>query len=201
MEFSRVERDFVERTLALLEQYDEYVVPKIGRDERYEVSLLLNCLLGLIILPFEYSGREQKERERVECVYPQVVPDDLRFVAELGPSWGLADLQVKRLKIWGKTKPVNEITLCDTIALMRHSMAHARFEDGNKRKKPQGLSVSYNVFPDNPIESLILQVNFVNEHGGTEFEATIPVKGLRNFSSMVAKQFLARLDQKQLTQQ
>ena len=44
------EFEFIERTKKLLEQYDKpQVVP--NQEEKYEVTLLLNCCVGLLILP------------------------------------------------------------------------------------------------------------------------------------------------------
>lgn len=190
MQFSTVERDFVERTLQLLEQYDRFVVPKTGHDERYEVTLLLNCLVGLIVLPFEHSKREQNNEQ-----YPQVVNDDTRLVEDLDPKWGLVNLQIRRLKIDGNKRPTESITLRETIALVRHSLAHARFDDAQEQNKSTGWYASYKTFSGNPIESLIFEVDFINEYRDrVEFEASIPVGDLRNFATTVAAKFLLRLD-------
>lgn len=43
MEYSQIEKDFVKRTLQLIEQYKG----------EYEVTLLINCCLGLLVLPKE----------------------------------------------------------------------------------------------------------------------------------------------------
>lgn len=42
------ESDFIKRTLIIISQYDELDLPK---NKKFEVTLLLNCLVGLIILP------------------------------------------------------------------------------------------------------------------------------------------------------
>ena len=192
MQYSTVERDFVKRTLILLKQYDQYVIPKTGADDRYEVTLLLNCLLGLIVLPFEYSKREQSEPQ-----YPQVVLNNEIQISEVSSSWGLANIQIFRLKLDGKKVQPQELTFRKMIALTRHRIAHAQFEDGGGQKKPRGLSVTYGVDKNNPIESMILQVNFVNEYRNkVEFEASIPVDDLRIFACMVAEWFLSRLENK-----
>src|SRR4030067_3602426 len=49
MDYEIFERDFIVRTLRIVEQYDEC----IKGHEKYEVTLLINCLLGLLILPKE----------------------------------------------------------------------------------------------------------------------------------------------------
>ena len=45
MDYDRIEVDFIERTLELICKYEE--------DEDYEVTLLINCCLGLLVLPKE----------------------------------------------------------------------------------------------------------------------------------------------------
>lgn len=53
MKYTNLEIDFVERTLKIMNQYDN--CSNINNDEKSEVTLLVNSLLGLIILPKEKS--------------------------------------------------------------------------------------------------------------------------------------------------
>jgi hypothetical protein len=53
MEYKRPEEDFVRRTLALVRQYDEHVRPFVPEAEQFEETLLINCLVGLLVLPKE----------------------------------------------------------------------------------------------------------------------------------------------------
>ncbi len=50
-EYEDFERDFISRTLLILDQYDRQAIPE---KERFEVTLLINCLLGLLVLPKEF---------------------------------------------------------------------------------------------------------------------------------------------------
>ena len=52
--YSDFETDFVQRTLALIDQYNE-MIEVLGKPfrEQYNYTLTLNCLLGLIVLPKE----------------------------------------------------------------------------------------------------------------------------------------------------
>ena len=50
MNYDNIERDFIERTLAILEQYYKGL-DKYPPEERYNHTLLINCMLGIIILP------------------------------------------------------------------------------------------------------------------------------------------------------
>ena len=53
--YIKQEFDFIERTKAIIKQYDDC---QISATDKFEVTLLLNCLVGLLILPqqhwFEY---------------------------------------------------------------------------------------------------------------------------------------------------
>jgi hypothetical protein len=52
--YKNIEVDFVQRTLNLLAQY-ESILHKYEYEEQYNYTLLINCLLGLIVLPKERS--------------------------------------------------------------------------------------------------------------------------------------------------
>jgi hypothetical protein len=54
--YSDFETEFVQRTLALIDQYNEMIEVE-GKPfrEQYNYTLTLNCLLGLIVLPKEKS--------------------------------------------------------------------------------------------------------------------------------------------------
>jgi hypothetical protein len=49
--YYQFERDFIRRTLKRLDQYAELVLGRVAPDNEYEVTLLMNCLLGLLVYP------------------------------------------------------------------------------------------------------------------------------------------------------
>lgn len=51
--YKNIEHDFIERTMKLIAQY-ESILYKYPFEEQYNYTLLLNCLLGVIVLPKEY---------------------------------------------------------------------------------------------------------------------------------------------------
>ena len=53
MEYKQYHATFIERTLQLLIQYRTLIVGKVPKSEQFEVTLLINCLLGLLIVPSE----------------------------------------------------------------------------------------------------------------------------------------------------
>lgn len=48
--YSQGEFDFVKRTKLILEQYDSIDLSNM-QEEKYEITLCMNCLLGLVVLP------------------------------------------------------------------------------------------------------------------------------------------------------
>ncbi|HEX3035873.1 MAG TPA: HEPN family nuclease [Thermodesulfobacteriota bacterium] len=97
MEYEIFERDFIVRTLRIIQQYEEYVPVS----QQFEVTLLINCLLGLLVLP----------KERCYVDIPDVPINQLE-------GWGLCADHIKA----GRYHSLNEI-----IRGMRNSVAHIRF--------------------------------------------------------------------------
>jgi hypothetical protein len=115
MEYKQYERDFIRRTRKIIEQYEAYVEKNSTIDEKYEVTLLINCFLGLLVLP----------HERLFLDKIPVVP------FEKFEEWGLPENFVKN---WGKI-PENERNLKEIIHHMRNSIAHFRittYGDGSE---------------------------------------------------------------------
>jgi hypothetical protein len=50
--YANFEPDFINRTLALIEQYDDFI-GDVDFKEQYNYTLLINCFLGLIVMPKE----------------------------------------------------------------------------------------------------------------------------------------------------
>ena len=60
--YRRIERDFIERTLKVIDQYEEIVRPHVGDQNEYDVTLLMNCLLGLLIYPQQIASQRGFQR-------------------------------------------------------------------------------------------------------------------------------------------
>ena len=97
------EQDFIMRTMMLIEQYYDEVVPNKPFFEQFNYTLLINCLFGLIVMP----------KERAMSAIPTT-----RLTVELKRQMGI---QQSRL-------PSSETTLRDLIIKMRHSVAHCDIE-------------------------------------------------------------------------
>jgi len=189
MRYTTVEKDFVRRTLEILDQYDRLVRSSVPLGEQYEVTLLLNCLLGLVILPFESQKRVQGNPR-----FPKICERDDTIISELSPEWGLDQIVIEHFQLDGRQVTEADTTLRQVVAMFRHGLAHSQFGDGSRRRAPQGLSVRYQTVEHNPIESVILQVNLVNQHRETRFEASMPVGALRRFAVALATAYLKELD-------
>ncbi|MGR5130625.1 HEPN family nuclease [Photobacterium swingsii] len=50
--YTDIETEFIERTLRLIEQYNE-LIAELEFDEQLNYTLTINCLLGLIVMPKE----------------------------------------------------------------------------------------------------------------------------------------------------
>lgn len=83
--------DFVERTLALVEQYDE-IMEIYPFHEQYNHTLLINCLLGLAVLPNEkiinFAPKEKiqvvKAREGfVNSTFDASIKDTIDLIVEI----------------------------------------------------------------------------------------------------------------------
>lgn len=92
--FKNLKLDFVRRTLAVIEQYDEFK-DMYDFNEQYNHTLLINCLLGLAILPKEkiirYVPREKIQIVKHEQGFPNsnfdtIIKDTSDLIAEIRDS-------------------------------------------------------------------------------------------------------------------
>lgn len=97
------EYEFIERTLALISQYENFL-HKVRFEEQYNYTLLINCLLGLIILP----------KERIISYIPKDSIHDSKFRTELGLKDTTINSRITNLK--------------DLIISMRNSIAHLNLQ-------------------------------------------------------------------------
>lgn len=100
--YKRIELDFITRTLALLSQYEEDS-RRYPREEQYNYTLLINCLLGIIVMP----------KEKVITHIPKN-----RLQKEFLTQMGLIE---------SKVNPEIE-NIRELIKKLRHSVAHFDIE-------------------------------------------------------------------------
>lgn len=72
--YLKQEYDFIERTKKIIKQYET-----IKEKEEYEVTLLLNCFVGLLILPQQYWYDHQPETMISEKDWG-ILPENVTFI-------------------------------------------------------------------------------------------------------------------------
>ncbi|MDT3367544.1 MAG: hypothetical protein LIR40_02720 [Bacteroidota bacterium] len=99
--YNNQELDFVFRTKKIIKQYDSFQIEKA---EKYEVTLLLNCLVGLLILPQQHWF------------------DSLPAYLISQKEWGINPNHISMIKK-GETKNVKDIA-----RHLRNSIGHYKFK-------------------------------------------------------------------------
>lgn len=219
MHYEKVERDFIKRTLKIIEQYDSYIesLPNSQTNsENFDITLLVNCLIGLLVVPYEYKGRKEGGKKDIVICAEGNTP-----INALEEGWGLQHMEID--KICGfpprpRELDPREATLNLVVYRMRNSIAHSRWkesEDVSNSKEVSNSTLQVSLFHDfltflkstipgiglqykdkagNPKESeitdLIFRDRLGGENGKVTFEAKIPVKDLKVFAIKLASTIL-----------
>ena len=101
--YRNLETDFIERTLELIAQY-EVRLNEYDFDHQFNHTLLINCLLGLIVLP----------KEKTISFLPKHRLSDKKLKTEMG--------------ITNSTFNEDFVDLKDLIIALRHTIAHFNIE-------------------------------------------------------------------------
>ena len=96
--YKNQEKDFINRTKTIIEQYEKF---QIAEKEKFEITLFLNCLVGLLILPQQH--------------WFDSLPTELISQKE----WGINQNHISNIK---ETKNVKDIA-----RHLRNSIAHYEF--------------------------------------------------------------------------
>lgn len=186
MEWKIVQRDFVERTLKILQQYDDYARTQRGTAKGYEeleVTLLVNCLTGLLVVPYEYVNRDKQPGSVPVC------KGDTAAIKDLSDDWGLRDIQIERICDFAHkpVEPPTDANLRMFVYRIRNSIAHTRFQDGG-RNIADGVGIIYQTALYDPNRSRIEKLTFQDKDN--RFKAILPVESLRKFAEKFAKAVL-----------
>jgi hypothetical protein len=208
MQYEKVERDFVHRTLKIIKQYDEYIgtLPLKGAGPKeFRDTLLINCLTGLIVFPVEHRWRGKSLKQRK--LTPICKGDETIYLKDIRKDWGLAEINIEKLYDFENNSiDPEDATLRLLLYRIRNSVAHTRVETldeiaptifqpyADENQEP-GVQVQYGDSPDQPGESQIKALVFKDarkDNGSwiTTFKASIPLDGLRVFSTRFAKKYL-----------
>ncbi|MCR5126342.1 MAG: hypothetical protein K6B43_14290 [Treponema sp.] len=114
-------REFISRTETILSQYNEIVATKLESEHResefYDVSLFINCLYGLLMMPSKLN---------------KSVLEKYEYAKDFLSENGFSDV----ISFTAETK--REINLEEFVRSIRNGMAHWK-EDEKKELKNQGL--------------------------------------------------------------
>ena len=136
------EYDFISRTKIIIEQYEKAKIPK---NEKFEVTLLLNCLVGLLILP---------QQNWYDSLPTSIVSEE---------EWGIGEQDISFMK-QGETKNVKDIA-----RHLRNSVSHYHF----KAFKNEINDIEYIKFEDfNKQDSKTFDAN-ISVNGVKQFTAKL----------------------------
>ncbi|MFD1261712.1 HEPN family nuclease [Entomomonas asaccharolytica] len=152
-EYTNIKIDFISRTKDILNNLQE-------RTEN-DVTLLLNCCLGLLALPSQiHSG---------ESLYQDIFNKNLEDIFNDYPHWGLKKCFIKKL-------PDNkEYKLKDLIRRIRNGICHFHIE---------AICVDSNI-----IEKLNIKDRY-NNNPSFDFEIELSVTQLKKFAIKLADEIL-----------
>lgn len=189
MQWQTVQRDFVARTMTILTQYDDYLSDKRSGSkdvEELEVTLLVNCLTGLLVVPYELAHRKGDPEHVKVCA------DDITSIKNLGANWGLGNVVIERICDFQHKpfEPTHDASLRLFVYRMRNSLAHSRFQDGTKYIRA-GVGIVSQTASSDPNRSRIEKLTFQDMK--SRFKAVIPVSSLRTFAETFATEVLKPL--------
>ncbi len=132
--YTQQECDFVERTKKIIEQYDSLNLPE---EDKFEVTLLLNCLVGLLILPQQYWY------------------DRLSTTLINGNDWGIAPEHITFIK-QSETKSIKNIG-----RHLRNAVSHYKFT-AYKNSSNKINEIKFEDFNQNRIKTFEAHIPLAN---------------------------------------
>jgi hypothetical protein len=120
--YNEQEYDFINRTKIILKQYEnvDFSDMETGLDKKYDVTLFINCFVGMLITPQQnwfYSIPETK--------------------IENDESWHIKQAHIKFLKK-GEEPTINVI-----VKHLRNSVSHANFIMLSKKNNPEITHIEF----------------------------------------------------------
>lgn len=120
MNFTHPVLDFIDRTEKLIQQYDVFR-RSMPREKAYEVTLLINCLLGLLVVPQQIAGREPYRKYLSE----RWLTD--QTISSHGPDWKIRPEFIKCPGYTSSEKRIEsaeKMTIRNLIRAMRNTATH-----------------------------------------------------------------------------
>lgn len=144
-DFQQMEVEYIHRTVDVLDQYNEIIRPLLPEAKSFEVTLLLNCLSGLLVYSYE---KLSYSIERFEIPKPEfystkiAVSQDEWFIEK--NSIRDAGRTRKELGNPSRKLSVEELDIDNFVRQIRNSMSHARYE----QQKTLSGNIDVMVFTD-----------------------------------------------------
>lgn len=103
--YTNFDVQFIERTKSILQDYDRITYLNNHVPEKYEVTLFLNCLIGLVVIPSEWYGRRDYESSLLS--------------EQIDNSWGIQNTYIQRTDTY---------SIIGIVKHIRNAIAHGRIE-------------------------------------------------------------------------
>lgn len=136
--------DFISRTKEILEQYDKFSI-----ETKYEKTLFMNCCIGLLVVPQQWSDKNDLNIHNKitlsglvdECVWGINSPD----IKENIPKTGFTALSIENIAYH-----------------FRNSLCHYHFEALAKDTEKIDTLCIEDYYPDNVTKSFEMTISFDN---------------------------------------
>ena len=167
-DYARMEFDFIRRTLEIIDQYEELVRGHVDYDHEYEVTLLMNCLLGLLIYPQQIAHRGSWQ----DWLNQKLQDSESQWGLSREMFRSVGYLNDNRTKIG-----YERLTVRNLIRQMRNTAAHARFYVGDRADNRGQIS----------------EIVFKDEEREDGFHLVIPVVSLEKFVRRLAQSAIEQM--------
>jgi len=170
--------DFINRTEKIIQQYD-VLRRYMPHEKSYEVTLLINSLLGLLIIPQQIANREPYKQYMQHWLTDKTVARD-------GLQWDIRPEFVKCPGYTSSGKPIKsleEMTMRQLIRQMRNTAAHYNLHIlPDIRDTPAPVEIEAIRFQQ------IAEANTPPEQAEYLFKMELPVRNLKAFSLKLARE-------------
>jgi hypothetical protein len=154
--------EFPKRTIHLLDSFRKKQV-----DYRYDVTLMMNCLLGLIVLAVENSDRDKLMPGKVDSGLLKMLPDRIKIKRG---NKGLQEVNADYLESLNKLELLKKI---------RNGIAHQNILGINEHGIWAGIKL-WNI----------------NKSGEINFEMALSTEQLYSLATYISQHYLKKLNNK-----
>lgn len=136
--------DFISRTKEILEQYDKFSI-----ETKYEKTLFMNCCIGLLVVPQQWSDKNVPTIHSMISLLGQVDDSD----------WGINSQDIK---VNIPKKGFNDLSIENIAYHFRNSLCHYHFEALAKDTEKIDTLCIEDYYPDNVTKTFEMTISFDN---------------------------------------